>query len=202
MLARMFDRRCAGYESLGYSILLPGSALPGWPAEIPLPVDAAWKRDYAASVRRLIRDGVDVPLAGLFLSVSRDPLAEAVGQARARSASEAFLFRRLETLAETKGRFQLNEPLPIVFAGSGRMEVDFVCSEAALVIELDGAQHLADAEAYRRDRRKDELLQRHGYFVLRFLAEDLGKNLDLVLDAINGTLVHRLQASRNKRTLP
>ena len=57
-------------------------------------------------------------------------------------------------------------------------EVDFLCSRAAMVIELDGAQHLADADAYRRDRRKDELLQRHGYFVLRFLAEDIGKRLD------------------------
>jgi superfamily II DNA or RNA helicase len=32
MLSRMFDRRCRGYESLGYTILLPASALPGWPA--------------------------------------------------------------------------------------------------------------------------------------------------------------------------
>jgi hypothetical protein len=61
MLSRMFDRRCRGYESLGYTILLPGSALPGWPSEVPLPIDPEWKRDYAASVRRLIRDGVDVP---------------------------------------------------------------------------------------------------------------------------------------------
>jgi very-short-patch-repair endonuclease len=28
-----------------------------------------------------------------------------------------------------------------------------------LAIELDGAQHLADAQAYRRDRRKDAALQ-------------------------------------------
>ena len=33
MLARMFDRRCRGYEAVGYSILLPASAMPGWPAE-------------------------------------------------------------------------------------------------------------------------------------------------------------------------
>jgi superfamily II DNA or RNA helicase len=45
MLFRMFDRRCRGYESLGYTILLPGSALPGWPSEVPLPIDPEWKRD-------------------------------------------------------------------------------------------------------------------------------------------------------------
>ncbi len=39
------------------------------------------------------------------------------------------------------------------------MEVDFLCADARVVIELDGAQHLADADAYRRDRRKDALLQ-------------------------------------------
>ena len=38
--------------------------------------------------------------------------------------------------------------------------------------------------AYRRDRRKDQLLQENDYFVLRFLAEDVGKDLDLVLDAV------------------
>ena len=51
-------------------------------------------------------------------------------------------------------------------------------------IEVDGAMHLGDAEAYRRDRHKDRLLQENGYTVLRFLAEDLAKDLDTVLDAV------------------
>jgi very-short-patch-repair endonuclease len=191
MLSRMFDRRCRGYEALGYTILLPGSALPGWPAEVPLPIDPEWKRDYAASVRRLIRDGVDVPLAGLFLHVVHQPSADAQGESRARSASEAFLFRRLQTLRDTTNRFRLNVGLPIQFNGNGTMEVDFLCEECRLVIELDGAQHLSDADAYRRDRRKDVLLQQNDYFVLRFLAEDVGKRLDDVLDVILAALVHR-----------
>jgi superfamily II DNA or RNA helicase len=190
MLSRMFDRRCQGYESLGYTILLPASALPGWPVEVPLPVAPEWKRDYAASVRRLIRDGVDIPLAGLFVNATRIPSAEAEGEARARSASEAFLFRRLDSLPETSGHFRLNSMLPIPFDGTSQMEVDFLCSTKKLVIELDGTQHLSDAEAYRRDRRKDRLLQQHGYFLLRFLAEDVGKHLDLVLDTILAMLVH------------
>lgn len=32
MLARMFDRRCRGYEAIGYTIVLPASAMPGWPS--------------------------------------------------------------------------------------------------------------------------------------------------------------------------
>jgi very-short-patch-repair endonuclease len=123
--------------------------------------------------------------------VARSPDINAVGEDRARSASEAFLFRRLETLAETVGRFRLNVELPILFDGRGRMEVDFLCDSAGMVIELDGGQHLADAEAYRRDRRKDALLQQNGYFVLRFLAEDVGKHLDHILDTILAALIHR-----------
>jgi len=43
--------------------------------------------------------------------------------------------------------------------------------------------------AIRSTRRKDALLQQHGYFVLRFLAEDVGKHLDLILDTIMTALV-------------
>jgi len=71
------------------------------------------------------------------------------------------------------------------------MEVDFLCADARIAIELDGAQHLADADAYRRDREKDALLQEHGYHVLRFLAEDLSQQLDRVLDAVLRALAHR-----------
>jgi hypothetical protein len=190
MLARMFDKRCRGYEDIGYEILLPASAVPGWPADVPLPVDPQWKREYAASVRRLIRDGVTAPLADLFVHAARQFAPSAEGAARARSASEAFLYRRLETLPQTGGKFILNAELPIPFDNAGKMEVDFLCADARLVIELDGEQHLGDVEAYRRDRRKDHLLQQNGYLVLRFLTEDAGKRLDGILDAILAGLVH------------
>jgi very-short-patch-repair endonuclease len=162
--------------------------VPGWPTDVPLPVDPQWKHDYAASVQRLIRDGVDTPLANLFTHVARTVSAEDEGVDRARSATEAFLYRRLQTLPQTAGRFRLNAALPIPFDGNGGMEVDLLCAEARLAIELDGSQHLDSPEAYRRDRRKDVLLQEHGFFVLRFLAEDVGKQLDDVLDAILRTL--------------
>ena len=61
---------------------------------------------------------------------------------------------------------------------------------------VDGAQHLEDVDAYRRDRRKDLFLQENGYFVLRFLAEDIGKNLDDVLNAILRTLASRQRETR------
>lgn len=196
MLSRMFERRCRGYEAVGYTILLPASALPGWPQDVPLPVDAAWKHDYAASVRRLVRDGVDAPLGHLFVGAASAPGADTEGIARARSASEAFLFRRLETLPDTRGRFRLNRSLPIAFDHQGRMEVDLVDEASRLVIEIDGSQHLGDPAAYRRDRRKDALLQENGYLVLRFLADDLSRDLDGTLDAILRAISHRESGGR------
>ena len=191
MLARMFDRRCRGYEAIGYEIVLPASAIPGWPTDVILPSDPAWKHDYSASVRRLVRDGVDVPLAELFVQAARPTPSDVDGANRARSSSEAFLYRRLQTLAETKNRFQMNVTLPIAFDGLGGLEVDLLCADSRLAVEIDGAQHLADPTAYRRDRRKDQLLQENGYLVLRFLADDVGKELDMVLDAIQRALSNR-----------
>jgi very-short-patch-repair endonuclease len=71
------------------------------------------------------------------------------------------------------------------------MEVDLLCAGWRIAVELDGGQHLGDVEAYRRDRRKDMLLQENGYLVLRFLAEDVGKSLDAVLDAILRAISHQ-----------
>lgn len=193
MLSRMFDKRCQGYEAIGYSILLPASALPGWPAEVPLPVDPQWKAEYAASVRRLIRDGVDTDLGRLFVQAAQPPAADAEGAARARSSSEAFIFRRFESLPNLRGQFRLNTQLPIPFDDRSQMEVDLLCEPARLVIEIDGPMHMAGPEAYRRDRRKDWLLQAHGYAVLRFLAEDLAKLLDTILDTTMAALAARLR---------
>ena len=94
-------------------------------------------RVTAASVRRLVRDGVDTPLANLFVTAARPIPPEAEGAKRARSASEAFLYRRLETLRETRKRFQLNVDLPIVFDGWGRMEIDLLCADSRLVVEVE-----------------------------------------------------------------
>jgi hypothetical protein len=127
MLARMFERRCRGHEALGYTIVLPASAIPGWPQDVPLPCEPAWKRDYSGSARRLVADGVDSSQASLFVHVARPLASGAEGADRARSATEAFLYRRLETLPQTRGRFRLNAVLPIAFDGLGQLEVDLLC---------------------------------------------------------------------------
>lgn len=191
MLARMFERRCKGYEAIGYSITLPASAIPGWPVDVPLPADPAWKNTYAASLRRLVRDGVDAPLGNLFLYAARRFPDNVEGAARARSSSEAFLFRRLETLPETKGLFRLNDRLRIPWRGFPDMEVDLVCKKNQIAIEIDGLQHLDNLDAYRRDREKDLLLQENGWLVIRLLADDIAERLDGLLDSILRLLAAR-----------
>ena len=177
VLNRMFDRRSAGYEALGYQIVLPLSSTPGWPEEVLIPLERDWQETYAASVKRLCIDGVDAALASLFVMADE-------GVERARSAAEAFLFQRLETLPETRGRFALNEKLPIAFGKGAFLEPDLLCADLRLAVEIDGVQHLGSADAYRRDRRKDMLLQENGYFVMRFLYDDVLANLPYVLEAI------------------
>lgn len=47
------------------------------------------------------------------------------------------------------------------------------------------------ASIYRRDRRKDLLLQTHDYLVLRFLADNMGKHLESVLDTLLRAMLGR-----------
>ena len=183
-LSRMFDRRCEAYAAIGYTVRLPVSAVAGWPAEVPVPVDPLWGETYGESVRRLCADGTDAALAELFVRAAWTRPPDGVEEIlRARSAAEAFLYRRLDTLPVTRGRFALNAPLPIPFRGATTMEADLVCHDARTVIEVDGAQHLSE-EGYRRDREKDFALQRHGWLVMRFLAADVVRRFGDVLDAV------------------
>jgi very-short-patch-repair endonuclease len=95
----------------------------------------------------------------------------------------------------------LNTPLPIAFGGRGSLEVDLLCADTRVAVELDGAQHRGDPVTYRRDRPKDQLLQKNRYFVLHLLAEDVGRELDAVLDVIPRTIGHRRPSSSALNTL-
>jgi very-short-patch-repair endonuclease len=59
--------------------------------------------------------------------------------------------------------------------------VDFVCTEAMLVVELDGGQHV-DQQEY--DERRTRHLQSRGYRVLRFWNNEALTNIESVLEVI------------------
>jgi very-short-patch-repair endonuclease len=105
----------------------------------------------------------------------------------ARSAAERLLFDALEAHPKSRGRFALNRSLEVLF-GSRALEIDLACTSPCLAIEVDGYYHFKDAEAYRRDRRKDLALQRAGYFVHRVLAEDVMANVADVVTSIHASL--------------
>jgi adenine-specific DNA-methyltransferase len=60
---------------------------------------------------------------------------------------------------------------------------DFVCAEARLVVEIDGGQHLDDADA-----RRTADIKRAGFRVLRFWNNDVLANLSGVLTTVHAHL--------------
>lgn len=104
-----------------------------------------------------------------------------------RSQAEWFLAQYLEARPTTMGRFQVNARVDIDFGGRP-MEVDFLDAAAKIVIELDGHYHFQSLDNYRRDRRKDRLLQQQGFLILRFLSEDVVSDLEGILGAIDQAL--------------
>ena len=190
MCAKMFNRRAVGYRDIGYEMMMTNDSLNGWPEGVEIPVSLREDETFADSIRRIGREGIDAETADLFV---RAALEGASAKDEARSASERFLFRFLDGLPRTKGLFALNGRLDIPFGPNPYMEVDLLCESKRLAVEIDGAFHFADAEHYRRDRRKDFLLQKNGYLVLRFLAEDVTRRLQQVMDEIAAALASRQQ---------
>jgi very-short-patch-repair endonuclease len=73
-------------------------------------------------------------------------------------------------------RFRRQQPI-------GPYIVDFYCSGAKLIVELDGDQHGADGNV-QYDSLRSDWLASHGYRVLRFPNWQILKNPQVVLDEI------------------
>ena len=164
-------------------MVMTDDLLGGWPKSVEIPVELRDDESYADSIRRLGRDGVDAETADLFVHAVLEKAGDGEGDS-ARSAAERFLFKFLDGLPQTMGLFTLNGRIDVPFGPNPFMEVDLLCESKHLAVEIDGAFHFTDAEHYRRDRRKDFLLQKNGYLVLRFLAEDVTRRLAQVIDEI------------------
>lgn len=122
-----------------------------------------------------LRDRLDTPDEGL-----------------ARSRVERLLFELLEHDPRTRGAFVLNGTLPVRF-GPRDVEVDLLSSKLRTAVEVDGWHHFQGPERYRRDRRKDVLLQRQGLRVVRVLARDVLERTEEVLQTVHAALPAELE---------
>ena len=69
--------------------------------------------------------------------------------------------------------------------GIGPYIVDFYCPEQSLVIEVDGDSH-ADADQIVKDRQREKYLRSRGLRVIRYINDDIVKNLEGVLEDLAG----------------
>jgi len=94
--------------------------------------------------------------------------------------AEALLWRYLRGGRLAGCRFRRQQPL-------GRFIVDFVCFEKAVIVEVDGGQHL---EAQAADAARTRWLKARGFQVVRFWNDDVLMRSGHVLEEIVRVLQH------------
>ena len=77
-------------------------------------------------------------------------------------------------------RFQRQRPI-------GPYIVDFICYDAALIIELDGESHDSE-EHYQHDGARGNYLKQHGFRTVRFRSRDVFENFEGVCKGIERAL--------------
>jgi very-short-patch-repair endonuclease len=155
-----------------------------------------------AESSRSVRAGVPVSERGrdeLEHGQPRGPAA-ACDPGRARSRAELQLYELLEADPATRGQFVLNRRMPFKF-GPCAAEIDLVCLSHRIAVEVDGFHHFQDQEAYRRDRRKDVLLQTRDFWVSRHLADDVFESGGEVVRKIK-KLIELRQVAANQKRVP
>lgn len=111
------------------------------------------------------------------MPISRNPELTSYAQKLRREATKEERHLWYDFLKTYDLRFQRQRTI-------GPYIVDFYCSKAKLVIELDGSQHYEDgALAY--DARRTEYMQGQGLRVLRFTNTEVLGQFDAVCTAID-----------------
>ncbi len=96
------------------------------------------------------------------------------------SEPEIMLWSRLRRLRDQGFPFRRQHP----FRG---YYLDFACLSRRLVVEVDGFQHGDDLQAD-HDLVRDQVLQRHGFKVIRVWAGEVRRNLSSVMETILAAL--------------
>jgi adenine-specific DNA-methyltransferase len=131
--------------------------------------------------------------APLFIDISHvssmkdpaplSPTAFARRLRRESTDAERQLWRHLRNRAVLGLKFRRQHAIPPFF-------LDFACPEIALVIEIDGGQHMSE-EALASDARRTAFLEAQGYSVLRFSNIDVLTNIEGVVLAIEAAVEGR-----------
>jgi very-short-patch-repair endonuclease len=96
---------------------------------------------------------------------------------RAMTRAETLLWRHLKAHRLAALGFRRQSPM-------GNYIADFVAHSRKLIVEVDGESHDFE-ERIRHDGRRDEWFASRGYRVLRFTNDDVMKNLEGVVLAID-----------------
>ena len=114
----------------------------------------------------------------------RERLRRARALRRQYTPAEARLWGRLRDRRLAGYKFVRQQPV-------GPFVADFVCREAMLVVEVDGATHATDEEIA-RDRRREAYLRSRGYRLVRIQNGDVYRRLEDVLATILAAIEGRL----------
>ncbi len=90
--------------------------------------------------------------------------------------AERLLWRKIRCRQINSLQFYRQKPI-------GDYIVDFYCSKAKLIIEIDGGQHYED-ENLRKEELRSKELEKFGLKILRFTNVDILKNIDAVVNEI------------------
>ena len=99
---------------------------------------------------------------------------------RTMSDAEHLLWSRLREARDAGVAFRRQVPI-------GPYVADFMCRKADLIVEVDGEQHALPEQAA-HDERRDAFLRGQGYTVVRVWTADIWRDVDAVLDRIDGEL--------------
>jgi len=95
---------------------------------------------------------------------------------RAATSAERKIWAGLRNRGLAGWKFVRQEPI-------GPFYADFVCRDARLVVEIDGATHSTEEELA-HDRARENFLRAQGYRIIRFANTEVYEQADGVFDAI------------------
>ena len=102
------------------------------------------------------------------------------------SPPERLLWLRLRQRSPDQPNFRRQHPV-------GAFVADFYCSDAKMVVEIDGWGH-SDPEQIAHDTRRDQYMDKLGYRVVRYWAGDVMKDPDGIAQSIYDTAVGLIAA--------